>query len=79
VQIAERVGALTAGGGALADEVARIDWQTTSDAEALAREVRAKVDAAQVAPVTAQTQAEIDAFARRNRERGRAPPPVDRR
>ena len=79
VQIAERVGTLTAGGSALADDVARIEWQTDGDAAAFARETQARVDASKVAPVTAQTQAEIDEYVRRTRERGRAPPPVDRR
>ena len=45
----------------------------------LFRSVQARVDAVQVAPVTQETLAEIDEFARRSRDRGRAPPPVDRR
>ena len=44
----------------LADEVARIEWQTTGDAETFARETKARVDAVQVSPATQQTQAEID-------------------
>ncbi|RZJ00616.1 MAG: hypothetical protein EON90_06630 [Brevundimonas sp.] len=78
-QLAERVGTLTAGRSALAADVARIEWQTTGDPEAFARDVQARVAAVPVAPATQQTQAEIDEFARRTRERGRAPPPVDRR
>lgn len=78
-QIAERVGGLESTGSGLADEVARMEWQTTGDPEVFARDVQSRVQAVQVAPATQETQAEIDAFARRTRERGRAPPPVDRR
>lgn len=77
--IAARVNTLRVTGGALAGEVSRIDWQTTGDPEVFAAGVRARVGAAPVAPMTAGTQAEIDDFVRRTRERGRAPPPVDRR
>ena len=78
-QIAVQVNTLRASGGALAGEVSRIDWQLTGDPDAYAAEVRTRVDAVQVDPVSARTQAEIEDFARRARERGRAPPPVDRR
>lgn len=77
--IAAQVNTLRVTGGALAGEAARIDWQTTDDPEAFAAEVRARVDAVTVAPVTQETLAEIEEFVRRTRERGRAPPPVDRR
>jgi len=77
--ISAQVNTLRVTGGALAAEAARIDWQTTSDPEAFAAEVRARVDAVTVAPVTQETLAEIEEFVRRTRERGRAPPPVDRR
>ncbi|MBW8302445.1 MAG: hypothetical protein K0M78_00570, partial [Brevundimonas sp.] len=77
--IAARVATLDAAGGTLAGEVARIDWTLTGDPAAYAAAVQARVDAVQVAPVTAETLAEIEEFARRTRERGRAPPPVDRR
>lgn len=76
--VAVQVNTLTAGGGALAGEVARIDWQQTGDPEAFAAETRARVGSVPVSPVTAETQAEIEAFTRRARERGRAPPPIDR-
>lgn len=79
VAIAAQVNTLKATGGALAGEVAAIDWQTTGDPETFAAEVQARIDATQVAPVTQETQAELEEFARRTRERGRAPPPVDRR
>ena len=79
VAIAAQVNTLRVTGGALAGEVSRIDWQTTGDPAEFAAGVQARVDAIQVAPVTQETLAEIDDFVRRARERGRAPPPVDRR
>jgi len=78
-QIAARVATLDAAGGALAGEVARIDWALTEDPVAWAAAVRDRVAAVPVAPVTQNTAAEIEEFARRTRERGRAPPPVPRR
>jgi hypothetical protein len=77
--IAAQVNTLRATGGALAGEVAAIDWQTTGDPDAFAADVQSRIDATQVAPVTQETQAELEEFARQTRERGRAPPPVDRR
>ena len=79
VVIAAQVNTLRVTGGALAGEVSRIDWQLTDDPAAFAAAVQARVDAVPVAPVTAETLAEIEDFVRRTRERGRAPPPVDRR
>jgi hypothetical protein len=78
-RIAAQVNTLRVSSGALAGEVSRLDWQTSSDVEAFAESVRARVAATPVAPATAQTQAEMDARLRAARERGRAPPPVDRR
>ena len=78
-EIAARVAGLNRSGGALAEAAARIEWTLTEDPAAYAAAVQARVDAVQVAPVTAETAAEIEEFARRTRERGRAPPPVDRR
>ena len=49
------------------------------EAAAFAEALRARVAATAVAPATQQTQAEIDEYLRRARERGRAPPPVTRR
>lgn len=77
--IAAQVNTLRVTSGALAGEVSRIDWQTTQDPAAFAAEVQARVDSVPVDPVTAETLAEIEDFVRRTRERGRAPPPVDRR
>ena len=77
VEVASRVGALRGAGGDLAAEAARIDWQL-GDATAFAAEINARVDAQAVSPATAETQAEVEAFAARTRQRGTAPPPVDR-
>ena len=77
--IAARVATLETTGGELAQAAARIEWLSTGDATAFAESVRERVAAVQVAPVTEQTAAEIEEFVRRTRERGRAPPPVDRR
>ena len=79
VAIAAQVNTLRVTGGALAGEVSRIDWQITDDPEVFAAGVQARIDSVPVAPVTAETLAEIEDFVRRTRERGRAPPPVDRR
>lgn len=79
VAIAAQVNTLRVSAGSLTGEVSRIDWQTTGDPEVFAADVQSRIDATPVAPVTAETQAEMDAFIRRTRERGRAPPPVDRR
>ena len=78
-RIAAAVTTLKISGAALAGEISRIDWTLTEDPADFAADVQARVDAVQVAPVTQETLAEIDEFARRSRERGRAPPPVDRR
>ena len=79
VAIAAEVNTLRVTSGALAGEVSRIEWTLNEDPAAFAAAVQARVDAVQVAPVTQNTAAEIEAFARRVRERGRAPPPIPRR
>ena len=77
VEVAARVNSLRGSGTDLAAEAARIDWQL-GDPVAFAAEVNSRVDARAMAPVTAETQAEVEAFAARTRQRGTAPPPVDR-
>ena len=79
VAIAAEVNTLRVTSGALAGEVSRIEWTLNEDPAAFAAAVQARVDAVQVAPVTQNTAAEIEEFARRVRERGRAPPPIPRR
>lgn len=79
VEIAARVQALEGASGELAAAAARIDWQTTGDPATYAEAARARVAATPVDPVSAETAAEIEEFARRARERGRAPPPIPRR
>jgi hypothetical protein len=44
----------------------------------LASEIGARVDSQQISPVTAETQAEVEAFAEEVRRRAEAPPPIDR-
>ncbi|WP_292116163.1 hypothetical protein [Brevundimonas sp.] len=77
-QVAAQVGTLEDRGEALGGEVARIEWKL-GDAETLAAETRAQVEAVPVSPDSLRTQAEIDAFAQGLRDRAKAPPPVDRR
>lgn len=77
VEVAARVNSLRGSGTDLAAEAARIDWQL-GDPVAFAAEVNSRIDAQAIAPVTAETQAEVEAFAARTRQRGAAPPPVDR-
>lgn len=77
--ISAQVNTLKVTGGALANEVSRIDWQTSGDPAEFAALVRARIDAVPVAPVTQETLDEIEEFLRHTRERGRAPPPVGRR
>ena len=78
VEVAARVNILNVSGATLEGEASRIAW-TLSDADTFSREVAARVRATLIAPETRLTQAEIDAFAQALRDRGRAPPPVDRR
>ena len=77
VEVAAPVGALQGAGTDLAAETARIDWQL-GDPAAFAADVNSRIDAQAIDPVTAETQAEVEEFARRTRQRGTAPPPVDR-
>lgn len=76
--IAAEVNTLRVTSGALAGEVSRIDWDL-SDPAGFAASVISRIDASKLAPVTAATEADIEDFARRLRERAKAPPPVDRR
>lgn len=75
--VAARVGDLRGSSLRLTDETSRIDW-TLGDPEALAAETRQAVGAVPVSPDTVRTEAEVEAFARRLRERAKAPPPIDR-
>lgn len=77
VEIAGRVSGLRTASTDLAAATARIEWQEGDPAE-FARDVNSRIDAQAIASVTAETQAELDAFAARTRARGTAPPPVDR-
>jgi len=79
IVIAAQVNTLRVSGGALAGEASRIDWQNSGDPVAFAAEVQARIDSISVAPSTAETRAEMEAYLRRARDRGRAPPPIQRR
>lgn len=77
IEVASRVRGLATQGTSLQDEAARIEW-TLGDPATLASEITARVDAQQISPVTAETQAEVEAFAAEARRRAAAPPPIDR-
>lgn len=77
VEVAARVNTLRATGGALAGEAARIEW-TLGDPVAFEAEVNSRIDASRMAPVTARTAAEVEAYAAALRARAKAPPPIDR-
>ena len=72
VAVAQSVNTLRITGGALNGEVGRLEW-SLQDPAAFEREMAARVAASQPAPATLQTQAEIEAFAQRLRDRARAP------
>lgn len=72
VEVAQSVNTLRITGGALNGEVSRLQW-SLQDSEALERDMAARAAAAQPAPATLQTQAEIEAFAQRLRDRARPP------
>ncbi|MBB5770637.1 outer membrane murein-binding lipoprotein Lpp [Brevundimonas vesicularis] len=77
-QVASNVQRLQGDSATLTSEIARIDW-TLGDAEALAAEIRAAVNAVPVSPDAVRTQADIEAFAQSLRDKAKAPPPLDRR
>lgn len=77
VEVAVRVQGLTGAGSSLQSEAERIEW-TLGDPATLASEIGARVDSQQISPVTAETQAEVEAFAEEVRRRAEAPPPIDR-
>lgn len=77
-EVASRIGGLSTTGSALAADVARIDW-LLGDPAAFAEAVNRRIDAHAMAPITAGTLAEIEAFAEAARRRAEAPPPIPRR
>ena len=76
-QIAQQVNTLRATGGALAGEVSALQWRN-GDSAAFERDVAARVAATPVAPDTARTAAEVEAYAQTLRNRAKAPPPIRR-
>lgn len=77
-EVASRVAALGAAQSRLQGEAAGIEWRL-GDPGAFESDVRARLAAVQVSPATQQTEAEIEAWAARLRELGKAPPPIPRR
>lgn len=77
-EISGRVGALGTAADSLAADTRQIVW-TLEDPAGFAASLRSRLDAADLAPLTAATQAEVEVFAESLRRRGAAPPPIDRR
>lgn len=77
VEVAARVGTLRQDGETLTGEAARLQW-TMDDPAAFEAEVARRMEAGASAPIDVRTPAEIEAFAEQTRQRGAAPPPVDR-
>ena len=76
-QVRTAVAALQSDQQGLARQVSSLEWME-EDAEQYAAEVRQRLDADGVEAPTANTPAEIEAFAASLRARAKAPPPVDR-
>lgn len=76
-EFAARVGALGEAAQKLSAETRRMEW-TLRDPAGYAAEVERRVNLAAPSALTAQTQAEVEAFAAALRARAEAPPPVDR-
>ncbi len=72
IEVAQSVNTLRVTGGALNGEVGRLEW-SLQDPAAFEREMAARAASARPGPATLQTQAEIEAFAQRLRDRARAP------
>lgn len=77
-QVAANVQALNADSGALARQVAGIDWTLSDDPTAYVESITRRFDPAKMAPIGAQTPEEVEAFAETLRRRAAAPPPIDR-
>ena len=77
-QVAAHVQALNADSGALARQVAGIDWTLSDDPTVYVESITRRFDPAKMAPIGAQTPEEVEAFAEALRRRAAAPPPIDR-
>ncbi len=77
-QVAANVSALGVQSGALASQVAGIDWVLDSDPTAFVESINRRFDPARMAPIGAQTPEQVEAFAETLRRRAAAPPPIDR-
>lgn len=70
--VARSVNVLRVTGSALDGEVGRLEW-SLRDPAAFEREMATRAASAQPGPASLQSQAEIEAFAQRLRDRARAP------
>lgn len=76
--ISQRVAGLSRSAEAASRAAAAIEW-TLDDPQTYAAEVRSRMNATRMAPGTARTAEEVEAFARALRERAVPPPPIDPR
>ncbi len=72
------VGQLQQSQSALETQVAAIDWALTESADQYVAQIRERLARDQVSIPTADTPAQIEAFAESLRQRAKAPPPIDR-
>jgi hypothetical protein len=77
-RVAADVATLNSNSGALATQVAGIDWTLNSDPAAFVESINRRFDPARMAPIGAQTPEQVEAFAESLRRRAAAPPPIDR-
>lgn len=77
-QVAANVNALNTTGGALANQVAHIDWTLTGDPTAFAESISRRFDPARMAAIGPQTPEAVEALAEALRRRAAAPPRIDR-
>ena len=75
-RIAAEVAGLEGTGAALDQQVSALTWDV-ADAAALGVAIQSRINAGYATPATAQTAAEVEAFARRLRERSEPPPPLN--
>ena len=75
--VASRVASLQTASTALARDTAAIAW-TLDDPAGFAQSVRSRIESSRPSSSTIQTEADVEAFAQRLRDRAAAPPPVDR-
>lgn len=77
-EVAASVAGLNNSSGALAAQLAGVDWTLDGDPAVFVASVNRRFDPARMAPIGAQTPEEVEAFAESLRRRAAAPPPIDR-